>query len=122
MSSSSATNIVPFYDYSNRTFADEQNESNSTSTVQRNLAGLLQENVSTLPMNDYLLFLQQSQEKSDENEVKEMDSNKILEKYMDKVDADQRNLREEMREREERMIKISYESESRINERLNSVC
>ncbi|WWR14703.1 hypothetical protein V1224_09310 [Lachnospiraceae bacterium JLR.KK008] len=44
-----------------------------------------------------------------------MDDNKLLEKYMDKVDADQRSLREEMREREERITKMTEDSEARID-------
>lgn len=50
-----------------------------------------------------------------------MDDNKLLEKYMDKVDADQRSLKEEMREREERIVKITADSEARIDAKLSKI-
>lgn len=50
-----------------------------------------------------------------------MDDNKLLEMYMEKVDKDQRELREDMREREARIGKQIADSESRENERMNRI-
>lgn len=50
-----------------------------------------------------------------------MDDNKLLEIYMEKVDKDQRELRNDMKERETRIEKQISDSELRQNERMNRI-
>ncbi len=50
-----------------------------------------------------------------------MDDNKLLEIYMDKIDRDQRELRNDMRERESRITKQIAEAEKRENERMSRI-
>ncbi|MCU6800772.1 hypothetical protein [Alitiscatomonas aceti] len=54
-------------------------------------------------------------------EVDGMGENKLLEMYIEKVDKDQRELRENMKEREERVEKQIEASEARENERMNRI-
>lgn len=56
-----------------------------------------------------------------EEEDANMDENKLLEKYMDKIDSDQRELKAEVREREERIEKRIAESERRIDLKLERI-
>lgn len=56
-----------------------------------------------------------------QKEVQDMDENKLLEKYMDKIDTDQRELKLDVREREERIEKRVAESESRMDMRLDRI-
>lgn len=51
----------------------------------------------------------------------DMDDNKLLEKYMDKIDADQRELKSDVREREERIEKRITESEVRMENHLSHI-
>lgn len=50
-----------------------------------------------------------------------MEDNKLLEKYMDKIDRDQRELRNDVREREARIEKQISDSEARENDRMNRI-
>ena len=50
-----------------------------------------------------------------------MDNNKILELYMDKVDKDQRDLKEDMRESERRTQKRIEESDKRLDEKMMQI-
>ena len=50
-----------------------------------------------------------------------MDDNKLLEKYMDKVDQDQRDLRNELEEREARIENRIAEAENREKERMDRI-
>lgn len=54
-------------------------------------------------------------------EVDGMDENRLLEMYIEKVDKDQRELRENMKEREERVEKQIEASEARENDRMNRI-
>lgn len=56
-----------------------------------------------------------------EDGAKAMDDNKLLEKYMDKVDQDQRDLRNELKERELRIEKQISEAEKREKERMDRI-
>ena len=56
-----------------------------------------------------------------ENEEISMDDNKLLEIYMDKIDRDQRELRNDMMERESRITKQIAEAEKRENERMSRI-
>ena len=50
-----------------------------------------------------------------------MNADDLLKSYMDKIDNDQRDLKAEMREREERMIKATVDSEARMDARLERI-
>lgn len=50
-----------------------------------------------------------------------MDDNKLLEKYMDKVDSDQRDLKVEMRESERRTEKRIESSDKRLDEHVSRI-
>lgn len=50
-----------------------------------------------------------------------MNDDSILKAYMDKVDADQREMRVEMRDREERINRSITDSEQRMNEKMDRI-
>lgn len=112
MSSSSASNIVQLPIVTGNNIETTSTNSHSLESVDMNAESLFPE---------YLSWLHKNRKLFDGKEDEKMTDNKLLEKYMDKVDADQRYLKEEMREREERMIKTSADSEARITERLNQI-
>lgn len=66
-------------------------------------------------------LIEKAEMKVSQKEVLDMDENKLLEKYMDKIDADQRELKTDVREREERIDKRVTESESRMDARLDRI-
>lgn len=55
------------------------------------------------------------------SEERSMDNNKLLEMYIDKVDRDQRDLKEDIRESERRTQKRMEDSNKRIDEKMNQI-
>lgn len=53
--------------------------------------------------------------------VKHMEENKLLEMYMEKVDRDQRDLKEDIRESERRNQKRMEESDKRMDEKMGQI-
>lgn len=69
----------------------------------------------------YMEYMESYSDKKDSGEGVAMEDNKLFEKYMDKIDRDQRELRDDMRERESRIEKQISDSEARENERMNRI-
>lgn len=59
--------------------------------------------------------------KGNQNRDDEMDNNKILELYIAKVDKDQSELKQDIRESENRIFQKVSDSEERMNKRLDKI-
>lgn len=69
----------------------------------------------------YRSYLQLANSKVFEDGSDAMEDNKLLEKYMDKVDQDQRDLRNDLKERELRIERRISEAENREKERMDRI-
>lgn len=76
---------------------------------------------SSMNPSQYKMYLYASDNESNKDEGDVMDDNKLLEKYMDKIDQDQRDLKEDIRESERRNQKRIEESEKRFDEKMSQI-
>lgn len=106
---------------SSKIYHKEENDADSMVSVQDFIFNTNSALKPMVPLSDYLALYQKNNSPHNDKEETNMDDNKLLEKYMDKVDADQRSLREEMREREERITKMTADSEARIDAKLSKI-
>ena len=76
---------------------------------------------SSMNLSQYKMYLYASDNESNKDEGDVMDDNKLLEKYMDKIDQDQRDLKEDIWESERRNQKRIEESEKRFDEKMSQI-
>lgn len=71
--------------------------------------------------NNYSQYEHNNKEKGKKEVFSNMDNNKLLEKYIEKMDRDQSDLRRDIQASEERTSKKISETEQRMDNRLNRI-